>query len=56
MKSSYKYSSPLLTIVTELYVFVRQALSHIHVQLGQTEKALEYLKKAAKFDPRDPEV
>lgn len=33
-----------------------QALSHIYVQLGQTEKALEYLKKAAKFDPRDPEV
>lgn len=33
-----------------------QAVGFIFVQLGQTEKALEYLKKATKFHPRDHEV
>ncbi|KAK4368595.1 hypothetical protein RND71_012387 [Anisodus tanguticus] len=33
-----------------------QALAHIYVQLGQTEKVQEYLKKATKIDPRDPQA
>lgn len=33
-----------------------KAVGHIFVQLGQTEKAFEYLKKATKFHPRDHEA
>ncbi|WOH08975.1 hypothetical protein DCAR_0728426 [Daucus carota subsp. sativus] len=33
-----------------------KAVGHIFVQLGQSEKALEYLKKATKFHPRDHEA
>lgn len=33
-----------------------KAVGFIFVQLGQTEKALEYLKKATKFHPRDHEA
>ncbi|RVX05414.1 Protein CTR9-like [Vitis vinifera] len=33
-----------------------KALGHIYVQLGQTEKAQEYLRKATKIDPRDAQV
>uniref|UniRef100_A0A2N9ICI7 Uncharacterized protein n=1 Tax=Fagus sylvatica TaxID=28930 RepID=A0A2N9ICI7_FAGSY len=30
-----------------------KALGHIYVQLGQTEKAQEFMRKATKIDPRD---
>ncbi|XP_019173457.1 PREDICTED: protein CTR9 homolog [Ipomoea nil] len=33
-----------------------KSLAHIYVQLGQPEKALEYLRKATKVDPRDPQA
>ncbi|KAL3332402.1 hypothetical protein AABB24_032798 [Solanum stoloniferum] len=33
-----------------------KALAHIYVQLGQAEKVQEYLKKATKIDPRDPQA
>ncbi|KAJ6698970.1 RNA polymerase-ASSOCIATED PROTEIN CTR9 [Salix purpurea] len=33
-----------------------KVLGHIHVQLGQTEKAQEFLRKAAKIDPRDAQA
>lgn len=33
-----------------------QAVAHIYLQLNQTTKAHEALKKAVRFDPRDPEV
>ncbi|KAG5559135.1 hypothetical protein RHGRI_008902 [Rhododendron griersonianum] len=33
-----------------------KALGHIYIQLGQTEKAHEFLKKATKIDPRDPQA
>ncbi|XAR53477.1 hypothetical protein NMG60_11022043 [Bertholletia excelsa] len=33
-----------------------KAIGHIHIQLGQTEKAQEFLKKAAKIDPRDAQA
>lgn len=33
-----------------------KALGHIYIQLGQTEKAHELLKKATKIDPRDPQA
>ncbi|XP_068663134.1 protein CTR9 homolog [Aristolochia californica] len=33
-----------------------KAVGHIYVQLGQTEKALEILRKAAKIDPRDAQA
>ncbi|KAL8119913.1 hypothetical protein AgCh_017146 [Apium graveolens] len=33
-----------------------KAVGHIFLQLGQNEKALEYLKKATKFHPRDAEA
>ncbi|CAH9084050.1 unnamed protein product [Cuscuta europaea] len=33
-----------------------KSLSHIYVQLGQPEKGLEYLRKATKIDPRDPQA
>lgn len=40
-----------------IYIYmVIQAVGHIFIQLGQTEKALEFLKKATKFHPRDHEV
>ena len=34
----------------------KKAVGHIYVQLGQTEKALETLRKATKIDPRDAQV
>lgn len=33
-----------------------KAVGHIYVQLGQNEKALEIFRKAARIDPRDPQV
>ncbi|KAF7147473.1 hypothetical protein RHSIM_Rhsim03G0228800 [Rhododendron simsii] len=33
-----------------------KALGHIYIQLGQTEKAHEFVKKATKIDPRDPQA
>lgn len=33
-----------------------KVLGHIYVQLGQTEKAQEFLRKAAKIDPRDAQA
>ncbi|XP_058206542.1 protein CTR9 homolog isoform X1 [Rhododendron vialii] len=33
-----------------------KALGYIYIQLGQTEKAHEFLKKATKIDPRDPQA
>ncbi|XP_022754797.1 protein CTR9 homolog isoform X1 [Durio zibethinus] len=33
-----------------------KALGHIYVQLGQVEKALEFMKKATKIDPRDAQA
>ncbi|KAK4432827.1 protein CTR9 [Sesamum alatum] len=33
-----------------------KALGHIYVQLDQNEKAKNYLKKATKIDPRDPQA
>ncbi|XP_055824765.1 protein CTR9 homolog [Solanum dulcamara] len=33
-----------------------KALAHIYVQLGQSEKVQECLKKATKIDPRDPQA
>ncbi|XP_065849180.1 protein CTR9 homolog [Euphorbia lathyris] len=33
-----------------------QVLAHIYVQLGQTEKAQEFLRKATKIDPRDAQA
>ncbi|KAF8401080.1 hypothetical protein HHK36_014383 [Tetracentron sinense] len=33
-----------------------KAVGHIYVQLGQTEKALELLRKATKIDPRDAQA
>ncbi|KAJ8641267.1 hypothetical protein MRB53_017961 [Persea americana] len=33
-----------------------KAVGHIYVQLGQTEKALETLRKATKIDPRDAQA
>ncbi|OVA06840.1 Tetratricopeptide TPR-1 [Macleaya cordata] len=33
-----------------------KAVGHIYVQLGQTEKALEVLRKAARIDPRDAQA
>lgn len=37
-------------------LFCGKAVGHIYVQLGQTEKALETLRKATKSDPRDSQV
>ncbi|WZY84448.1 hypothetical protein YC2023_030832 [Brassica napus] len=33
-----------------------KALGHLYTQLGKTEKALEYMRKATKLDPRDAQV
>ncbi|GKV17906.1 hypothetical protein SLEP1_g28360 [Rubroshorea leprosula] len=33
-----------------------KALGHIYVQLGQTEKAQEFMRKATKIDPRDAQA
>lgn len=33
-----------------------KVLGHIYVQLGQVEKALEFMKKATKIDPRDAQA
>uniref|UniRef100_A0A7N2KR31 Uncharacterized protein n=1 Tax=Quercus lobata TaxID=97700 RepID=A0A7N2KR31_QUELO len=33
-----------------------KALGHIYVQLGQTEKAQEFMRKATKIDPRDSQA
>lgn len=33
-----------------------QAVAHIYLQLNQTTKAHEALKKTVRIDPRDPEV
>jgi RNA polymerase-associated protein CTR9 len=33
-----------------------KALGHLYTQLGQNEKALEYMRKATKLDPRDAQV
>ncbi|KFK39891.1 rna polymerase-associated protein ctr9 [Arabis alpina] len=33
-----------------------KALGHIYTQLGQTNKALEYMRKATKLDPRDAQA
>ncbi|KAL5714525.1 Protein CTR9 [Ranunculus cassubicifolius] len=33
-----------------------KVVGHIHVKLGQTEKALEVLRKAARIDPRDAQA
>lgn len=33
-----------------------KALGHIYFQLGQSEKAHEFIKKATKVDPRDPQA
>ncbi|XP_015889352.2 protein CTR9 homolog [Ziziphus jujuba] len=33
-----------------------KVLGHIYVQLGQTEKAQEFMRKATKIDPRDPQA
>lgn len=33
-----------------------KALGHLYTQLGQNEKALEYMRKATKLDPRDAQA
>ncbi|KAJ4896936.1 Protein CTR9-like protein [Raphanus sativus] len=33
-----------------------KALGHLYTQLGKTEKALEYMRKATKLDPRDAQA
>jgi hypothetical protein len=33
-----------------------QALAYIYVQLGQTDKGHEFIRKATKIDPRDAQV
>ncbi|MCI13903.1 RNA polymerase-associated protein CTR9, partial [Trifolium medium] len=32
------------------------ALAYIYVQLGQTDKGHEFIRKATKIDPRDAQV
>ncbi|XP_019236499.1 PREDICTED: protein CTR9 homolog, partial [Nicotiana attenuata] len=54
LRSSQANFEKVLEVYPESYETVK-ALAHIYVQLGQTEKAQEYLKKATKIDPRDPQ-
>ncbi|XP_009800504.1 protein CTR9 homolog [Nicotiana sylvestris] len=55
LRSSQANFEKVLEVYPESYETVK-ALAHIYVQLGQTEKAQEYLKKATKIDPRDPQA
>lgn len=54
--SHHSFEPSFLLFMLIEFSFLDQALGHIYVQLGQTEKALELLRKAAKVDPRDAQV
>ncbi|XP_060191121.1 protein CTR9 homolog [Lycium barbarum] len=55
LRSSLANFEKVLEVYPESSETVK-ALAHIYVQLGQTEKVQEYLKKATKIDPRDPQA
>ncbi|XP_052181435.1 protein CTR9 homolog [Diospyros lotus] len=55
LKSSLSNFEKVLEVYPENCETLK-ALGHIFVQLGQTEKAQEFLKKAAKIDPRDAQA
>ncbi|MCD7454396.1 Protein CTR9 [Datura stramonium] len=54
LRSSLANFEKVLEVYPESCETVK-ALAHIYVQLGQAEKVQEYLKKATKIDPRDPQ-
>lgn len=55
LRSSLANFEKVLEVYPESCETVK-ALAHIYVQLGQAEKVQEYLKKATKIDPRDPQA